>query len=214
MAFLLVAKSDQPFSTLWELSTQNVYKWGVTGSTVVEYLFKISNRSDFRKLGEGLEIFKAMDPETNSTDPEVHLRKVKQGGYAYISDQVPMDMWVAIDCDLRIMDERVIPLPFIVGLHNNSAYLNAFNEQILDIDQMGLYNQWKSHWWPMEGHCSDDSGHDSRPLTLLETQAAFYILSIGLIIGAVALIVEYFWTGGFCVLLRRNMADIWCAKGF
>ena len=90
---------------------------------------KISNRSDFKKLGEGLERFKTMDPDTNSTDPLVHLRKVREGNYAYISDQVPMDFWVAVDCDLRILEERVIPLPFIVGLHNNSAYITAFNEQ-------------------------------------------------------------------------------------
>ncbi|KAK3792934.1 hypothetical protein RRG08_033784 [Elysia crispata] len=212
MAFLLVAKTERPFTTLWDLGTQNVYKWGVTGSTVVEYLFKISNRSDFQKLGEGLEIFKAADPETNSTDPDVHLRKVKEGQYAYISDQVPMEMWVAVDCDLRILEERVIPLPFIVGLHNNSALVTAFNQQLLDIDQMGLYNQWKTHWWPLETHCSDDSGHESRAVTLLETQAAFYILCIGLSLAIAALIGEYVWTRGLCVLLRRNISDGWWGR--
>ncbi|GFN97068.1 glutamate receptor [Plakobranchus ocellatus] len=208
MAFLLVAKTDRPFTTLWDLGNQNVYKWGVTGSTVVEYLFNISSRPDFQKLGIGLETFKAIDPETNSTDPEVHLRKVKQGNYAYISDQVPMETWIAVDCDLRILEERVIPLPFIVGLHNNSAYVTAFNEQLLDIDQMGLYNQWKVRWWPAGNRCSDDTMHESRAVTLLESQSAFYILCIGFCIGSLILVVEYAWTTGCCVLFRKNSSDL------
>ncbi|XP_005107292.2 glutamate receptor ionotropic, delta-1 [Aplysia californica] len=192
-AFLLVYKDVVPFNTLQELANQNVYKWGVIGSTVVEGLLYTSQREDFRKLGDGLKKFKAIDPEVVSLDSEVHRRKINRGQYAYISDMVPMEIWVAEDCDLRFLKETVMPLPFVVGLHNNSVYVQTFNGILLEIEQAGLYQMWKKKWWPSGGQCITGTQHGTKVVSLLQSQSAFYVLLIGLVTSILLLLLETCW---------------------
>ncbi|XP_012936163.1 glutamate receptor ionotropic, delta-2 [Aplysia californica] len=208
MAFLLVAKEELPFTTLSELASQDTYTWGVTGSTVVEYLFNVSKRTDFRMLGEGLERFKAIDPDTNSLDPMVHYNKVQQGHYAYISDMVPMEIWVTKDCNLKLLKETVIPLPFVIGLQNNSAYVTTFNTHLLHIDQIGLYQVWKKKWWPRGGKCSISSQYGTKKVvSLREAQSAFFILGAGLGLAMLLLLAESLWASHRCRQARGSIME-------
>jgi len=48
-------------------------------------LFKLSKTKSFRGIGDGIIEFNKTDPDVLSIFPNVHMNKVKAGGYAYIS---------------------------------------------------------------------------------------------------------------------------------
>ena len=64
-----------------------------------------------------------------STNHSQHLNLVNQGGYTYFADMTTTQMEVALNCDLKIMDQKFAPFLYGVGTQNNSVYKEVFSEQ-------------------------------------------------------------------------------------
>ena len=69
-------------------------------------------------LYQGLMTFAQDDPDVLSHDPEVHLAKVLEGHYAFLSDSVTVDLWEREHCEVTGVLENFF-----------GQYLYAFHTQ-------------------------------------------------------------------------------------
>ena len=51
-----------------------------------------------------------------------HLLRVKQGGYALVSDVTTFELERSKGCEISMMDETFFPMRYAMALQNNSAY--------------------------------------------------------------------------------------------
>ena len=73
----------------------------------------------------GLMTFSKDDPEVLSLDPEVHLAKVLEGGFAFIGDSPTLDTWVRKHCDIQVLEERVLGLELYTVYTQKNMSLTA-----------------------------------------------------------------------------------------
>ena len=64
-----------------------------------------------------------------SPDNAEHIRRVRQGGYAYIADVTTFNLVQFKHCELAVMEKRFAPLLYGIGAQNNSVYTDIFSEQ-------------------------------------------------------------------------------------
>ncbi len=57
-----------------------------------------------------------------NSDNGPHMELVKQGSYAWLTDETVANMEMGKDCSLRILEEKLFPQHYAIGLQNNSAY--------------------------------------------------------------------------------------------
>ncbi|RUS78740.1 hypothetical protein EGW08_013491 [Elysia chlorotica] len=92
--------------------------------------YKTSPRPEFTALHHMMKGFYKDDPDILHNDANVHLEKVKEGGYAYIADKGLFSFWLATNCDLILLKEKFFPSKYAIGLPNNSVYTKIFSDQI------------------------------------------------------------------------------------
>ena len=64
-----------------------------------------------------------------SGDSNEHYKHVMDGKYAYIGDMTQIEMWRSEQCDLRMADEKFIPLQYAIALPNNSPFTKMFDAE-------------------------------------------------------------------------------------
>ncbi|RUS80287.1 hypothetical protein EGW08_011971, partial [Elysia chlorotica] len=190
IAVLTVSKDKPPFNTLAEMASQSDYTFGTLGNSMWTTLFETSPRPEFQAISRKMEGFYAADPTVYSYDPNVHLKRVKQGGYAYIADNGMFTNWLAYNCDLMILKEKFFPAKYAIGLPNNSAYTKLFSEQVVKVYESGLLQVWVKKWWPSRSFCAGSLVTEARTLNLKDVQSAFYLLGVGVIFAGTLLISE------------------------
>ncbi|GFR83294.1 glutamate receptor [Elysia marginata] len=190
IAVLTVTKDKPPFDTLAEMAGQSDYIFGTLGNSMWTTLFETSPRPEFQAISRKMEAFYAQDPSIYSYDPNVHLRRVKRGGYAYIADNGMFTSWLAYNCDLMILKEKFFPAKYAIGLPNNSAYTKLFSEQVVKVYESGLLQVWVKKWWPSRSFCAGSLVTEARTLNLKDVQSAFYLLGVGVLFAATLLLSE------------------------
>lgn len=74
--------------------------------------------------------FAESDPSVLSSNQSEHLQKVWEGDYAYIQDRTPLLVQASKDknCELVIMPDGFLPMPFGIGLQKGSPYYADFRD--------------------------------------------------------------------------------------
>ncbi|XP_071079937.1 uncharacterized protein [Haliotis cracherodii] len=178
IAFLTVTTEKPPFDTLGEMVAQNEYKWGLLGGSAAITLFQTSNRSDFRRIWQGVEGDTKSDPDVQSLNLDVHFRKVLTEKYAYIGDTTTWDLWLSKSCDIDGLNDRFYPMSYGIGFPNNSVDTKVFTEQLLRIQESGLIQVWHRKWKPT--HSCAKTSTEAKRVGLLALQSAFYAAGVGL----------------------------------
>ncbi|KAL4222939.1 hypothetical protein ACF0H5_018980 [Mactra antiquata] len=192
IAFLTVTKDKPPFETLNEMvEMKGTYKWGLQAGTNWEHVFKTSNRTEYRKVGDAIIEFNKTDPSVMATDVREQLAKVREGNYGWIGDSVIMEMEMVEDCDLMMIKERFLPLKYAFGFKNNSPHVQIFTRQMLSIHESGVLQVWKRRWWPKsKSICAGSIIAEAKPIKLIDVQSAFYVAAGGALIGFIAFVLE------------------------
>ncbi|GFO15875.1 glutamate receptor [Plakobranchus ocellatus] len=190
IAVLTVTKDKPPFNTLAEMAGQSDYIFGTLGNSMWTTLFETSPRPEFQAISRKMEAFYKDDPSIYSYDPNIHLQRVKRGGYAYIADNGMFTNWLAYNCDLMILKEKFFPAKYAIGLPNNSAYTKLFSEQVVKVYESGLLQVWVKKWWPSRSFCAGSLVTEARTLNLKDVQSAFYLLGVGAIFAGTFLLSE------------------------
>ena len=64
-----------------------------------------------------------------SGDPNIHIEKVKQGGYAWIGDKTFIELAMAEECGLVRIKEEFMPMTYTLVFPKHSIYLSTFSNQ-------------------------------------------------------------------------------------
>lgn len=78
-----------------------------------------------------MEKFSNEDPDILSKSKATHFAKVKQGGYALISDRTPLLRKAAEDtsCELTVLPEKFLPMPLGIAIQKGSPYKSVFQKR-------------------------------------------------------------------------------------
>lgn len=190
IAFMTVTKEEAPFQTVRGMVSQDDYKWGTAGGTSWVNIFQSSTNEVFKKIWAGIESYRKSDPDVLASDPEVHLRKVKDGKYSYIGDKSAITTWLLSECDLIAIKEEFLPMQYSIGLVNNSAYTTMFSDEMLRINEIGLTETWTRKWWHKTSFCKGPLINEPQPIYLIDVQSAFYFVFIGITLAFITLGLE------------------------
>ncbi|XP_045199719.2 glutamate receptor U1-like isoform X2 [Mercenaria mercenaria] len=191
IAFLTVTKEKPPFDTLSEMiKLKGSYRWGTLSDTHFAAVFLNSDNPTYKPIGDGIRDFNKTDPDVLSTDPEVHIRKVKKGKYAWIGDKTYIETAMAEECSLTSINEEFLPLKYGLGFVKNSPHTAIFSKQLIKLHEGGLFQIWKRKWWPKANFCARNTVTEAKPISLMDVQSAFYVCLIGVFLGSVAFIIE------------------------
>ncbi|XP_062567755.1 glutamate receptor ionotropic, kainate glr-3-like [Saccostrea cucullata] len=191
IAFLTVPLDKPPFNSLDEMIVQSEYKWGTIGGTFFVTWFNTSTVETLQAVWAGIKRFNETDPEVLSPDPNVHIAKMYREKYVYFGDKVYMDIRKSNRCALMTAEEEIPNNYYAVGLPNNSLYTKIFSDQIISLQEGGIMQTFKVKHWPKSIFCFAPSGLQSRPISLIDLQAAFYLTGIGIAMGFLVLKLEF-----------------------
>ncbi|XP_046572367.1 glutamate receptor ionotropic, delta-1-like isoform X2 [Haliotis rubra] len=180
IAFLTVSKNYPPFKTLAEVTEQTDYTWGTDGGSMWTTLFQTSNRSDYKKIWQGIMNHNRSNSEVLSLNQGLHRSHVEDGSYIFIFDRDVIDIWSLDNCNLILLEETFYQITYAVGLPQNSPYGRLISEKMLKIEQSGLLQIWRSRWWPKGSGCAGKTQVQAKIIELIDLQSAFYFLGVGL----------------------------------
>jgi hypothetical protein len=63
------------------------------------------------------------------------------------------------------------------------------------LQEGGILQTFKEKHWPKSIFCFETSGLQARPISLIDVQAAFYLIGIGMLLGFLVLALEFFVHG-------------------
>ncbi|XP_046564373.1 glutamate receptor ionotropic, delta-1-like [Haliotis rubra] len=196
IASMTDGRQKQPFSSLEELVQQDNYRWGLVGRSFFETLFKDSNRSEFQAIWQGIESSSDGGPEADNSDIAVHLRRVLNGRYAFISDETIFKIWLSDSCDLQFVKEQFFLQQAAVGLPNNSANTKIFSNEILQIYEKGLVRHWYDRWMT-KNQCEEQRRRPYR-VNLLALQSLFYVCGVSVVLAGIVLVAEIMYSTRRC----------------
>ncbi|VDI59959.1 Hypothetical predicted protein [Mytilus galloprovincialis] len=192
VAFLTVTKEKLPFSNIAGLVEQGSYKWGTLEGTVFETIFKTSTQPDNVKFWNGVVAYNKTNPSILSADPNVQIRLVMEGNYAYVGDRTPMELAMDNNCHLAMVLSDLLTMQFAIALPNKSPLTKIFSDEMNAIFENGLLQKWKLEHWPKHGICDNIPRKESTPITLIDIHSSFYVVAIGVFIASSFLICECF----------------------
>ncbi|XP_067682378.1 glutamate receptor ionotropic, kainate 2-like isoform X4 [Haliotis asinina] len=173
-----------------EVAEQSDYTWGTDGGSMWTTLFQTSNRSDYRKIWQGIMNHNRSNPDVLSLNQDLHRRHVEDGSYIFIFDRDVIDIWSLDNCDLILLEETFYQITYAVGLPQNSPYGRMISEKMLKIEQSGLLQIWRSRWWPKGSGCAGKTQVQAKIIELIDLQSAFYFLGVGLCTALLVLLGE------------------------
>ncbi|XP_076095691.1 glutamate receptor ionotropic, kainate glr-3-like [Mytilus galloprovincialis] len=192
VAFLTVTKEKLPFSNIAGLVEQSSYKWGTHEGTVFETIFKTSTQPDNVKFWNGVVAYNKTNPSILSTDPNVQIRLVMEGDYAYVGDRTAMELAMDNNCHLAMVLSDLLAMHFAIALPNKSPFTKIFSDEMHAIFENGLLQKWKLEHWPKHGICDNIPRKESTPITLIDIHSSFYVVAFGVFIASSFLICESF----------------------
>lgn len=81
------------------------------------------------------------------------------------------------------------------------------NCRIISLQEGGILQTFKEKHWPKSIFCFAPSGFQSKSISLIDLQAAFYLTGVGIIAGLLVLIIEsvfYYFANKCCINLNRD----------
>ncbi|ELT98379.1 hypothetical protein CAPTEDRAFT_204960 [Capitella teleta] len=194
IAYLTVTHDPVPFRNLDEMVQQKRYKWGTTNGSVYVSEFGAAKGGVYRDVFLGMQEFVKTDPTILSTDRNLLINKAEVEDFALILDRTVLLTQALLDknCEMVVMPEGFLPLPFGIGLQEGSPYQQPFKEAVMKLRQTGLIEYWQRLWYP-NSECSGLPMVQSHAITLMDTQSAFYLLILGVIAAFFMLVVEFCW---------------------
>lgn len=94
-------------------------------------------------------------------------------------------------------------------LRKCKSKLNKYvvNCRIISLQEGGILHTFKEKHWPKSIFCFTPSGLQSKSISLIDLQAAFYLTGLGIIAGLLVLIIEfvfYYFANKCCINLNRD----------
>ena len=205
ISHLSVSLEEIPVKTLDDMLNQKQYTYGVLGGTLAHDSLQRATHGQEALIWERMSDFHKKDDIVLSADHDAKMRRVKEGGYIYIEEYEAFAKIVSLNCDLALMDEKLYPLTYSVGMPRNSAFKDTINRFSLKLHDSGIMTRLISKYFLDNATCTQERAeYNHGPVLLPQVAFLFYFLAIAVFIAFVLLSIEI----TICPALRLRQQDV------
>ncbi|KAK7467950.1 hypothetical protein BaRGS_00036793, partial [Batillaria attramentaria] len=192
-SLLVSSPAPPPFTSLAEMVGRNDFRWGTTGGSKLLRILRASNDNVEQAVYRGLMKFAKDDPDVLSLDPNVQLRKVLGGHYAFLGEGATVEHWAAEHCDVIALPDRITGLEsYNIFTPKFSTLAAKMNHILLRLQDTGVLSYLHNRWYPKLAGCHGNLT-PSTSISLTTLQGPFYVAVGGLVMATVTLVVEMIW---------------------
>ncbi|XP_041354754.1 glutamate receptor ionotropic, kainate 2-like isoform X2 [Gigantopelta aegis] len=196
-AFLTVERMVKDIESAEDLAKQSKIKYGTLygGSTMA--FFQNSKIETFKRM------WNAMNTSEESVFPkngEEGVRRVKAGGYAYLSESTSVEYVVERNCDLEQIGGLLDSKGYGIATPEDSQYRDLMSETILKLQEDQFIHEIHRKWWKEElggGKCVHDvsggSTGKANDLGVDNVGGVFVVLIAGVGAGFIISLCEFIW---------------------
>ncbi|PAA89431.1 hypothetical protein BOX15_Mlig000431g1 [Macrostomum lignano] len=200
-AFLTVERMHSPIESVEDLARQTKIKYGTLAS---------GSTYQFFKMAKSIQVFKTMwdfmskRPEVFVNKTEDGIRRVRQGGYAFILESTMNEYYTERNCDLMKVGGLLDSKGYGIGLTTGSPFRDIISEVILKLQKEQVLEKLRRRWWreeDIEKPCDEASsdGQEEPPGLGIDQVAGVYVVLLGgMLLGGITTLVE------FCFRAKRR----------
>ncbi|XP_067682656.1 uncharacterized protein [Haliotis asinina] len=181
VAFLSGKKSEPPpFTNLQELSERLDYTIGFPVQGFFRTHFQISKRNDMRQIWKRVQ--EQNDPRTLSSDYDYHVSEMNKGKYAAIVATAISGPYLARDCKLTYLKERLQYDQIAFGLPTDSPLKPELERVMHLLADTGLTDKWmqEAGWLADKRRCQAEKRATKSTLVDLGGALAAVAACVGL----------------------------------
>lgn len=188
-AYFTAKNTKRSINSLSDLANQKEIDYGVLNGGSLYTFFSQSEVEIYEKM------FNRMKSEAtfvNSTKEGV--QKVREGGFAYLTDGPYLDYYNSREpCNTMMLENLLEAKSYGIALQRNSELTNQFSVAILQLREEGVVDKLKKKWWDRRSECTDSTVKaSSTPMSIsLDHMAGvFIVLAGGIVVSVMFLMVE------------------------
>ncbi|XP_068204641.1 glutamate receptor ionotropic, delta-1-like [Palaemon carinicauda] len=193
-AFLAIPSYEKPIDNLNDLprAVEEGFIVGTVKDTVIEYILRGANEGLYKQTWDLLhheDLKQSLLP-----NPTLGFNKILEEKFVFIA---PAAVSVVAATtrgreQFHLGRGRFYPLRYGIAFHTGSPLKDRFSHLLLRLTEGGLVNKWKDDAVLKITKFSkvSDKSITLSPITLSNIQAAFYVLTLGLLTSTVALLIE------------------------
>lgn len=200
-AMLLARGSNQPvvpFKSFHEMAAQTLTPYGTIQNVRLINELRKSNDSVHQKI---LAYMNIRENNVRNINEAINKIRNSKNGYAAIVESTEAMYAASMNCDLMVVGETINPTQMAFACNQDIRGLcNELSEAIRELREAGTLYQMYNKWF-RGGRCPEPNIDDyisraetskisARPLTIADLSLAFITLLLGLVLGAIFLLVE------------------------
>ncbi|XP_067686944.1 glutamate receptor ionotropic, kainate glr-3-like [Haliotis asinina] len=184
----LSAQTDvKPFTDLEGLLDSD-YSVGIQQHGIEHHILKTNDPSSlYGRLWSKIE---ANDPVFLESSTENHLKKVEREKYAYLHYTSELEEYMADDCKLEILRERVLFVQQAFGLPKGSPLKPDMENIMSQMSAVGLLDRFWEKWSVKRNRTHCPPKRKLKSVTLNQIGGGFIIVCAGAALGIVVLCLE------------------------
>lgn len=198
-AYFTAKNTKRSINSLSDLANQKEIDYGVLNGGSLYTFFSQSEVEIYQKMFIRM---KSEDTFVNSTKEGV--QKVREGGFAYLTDGPYLDYYNSKEpCNTMMLENLLEAKSYGIALQRNSELTNQFSVAILQLREEGVVDKLKKKWWDRRSECTASTVKvSSTPMSIsLDHMAGvFIVLAGGIVVSIMCLMVER-----RCKNLRREV---------
>lgn len=126
------------------------------------------------------------------------IRRVRQGGYAYLLESTTSEYVRQRDCSLMQIGDLLDSKGYGFGLQLNSKWTDSISSAILKLQEEGKVAQLYNKWWTQIDavNCeaaANNAANNDNSMKLSSLAGIFVLLAGGLFVACVVCCIENFW---------------------
>ncbi|XP_050390802.1 glutamate receptor ionotropic, kainate 2 [Patella vulgata] len=194
-AFLTVERMISPITSAEDLAKQSTISYGTQRGGSTMSFFANSKIDTFKRMWNFMNSSSDNFVSSNAEG----VRRVKEGGYAYLAESTAVEYTVERNCELEQVGGLLDSKGYGIATPRNSPYRELITETILKLQEEQEIHRLHSIWWEQYGKalkCEQaDSASKSKAaeLGVDNVGGVFVVLMGGVGAGFVVSLCEFIW---------------------
>lgn len=188
-AYFTAKNTKSSINSLEDLAKQKEIKYGVLNGGSQYAFFKQSQVGTYQTMFHTMQTGNTF---VNSTKEGVE--KVRQGGFAYLTDGPYLDYYNSRNpCNTMMLENLLEAKSYGIALQRNSELTDSFSVAILKLREEGVVDKLREKWWDHRSECPDPKATvSSTPMSISldHMSGVFIVLAGGIVVSIVFLMVE------------------------
>ncbi|XP_068617479.1 glutamate receptor ionotropic, kainate 2-like [Battus philenor] len=192
LATLLAKKSPTDLIHNVQELADNQYgiSYGAKAGGSTYTFFEISENALYQRMFQKMKDEK--QPDTNIAG----IEKVRNENYAFLMESTSIEYNIERNCDLTMVGEPIDSKGYGIAMKKNSAYRQAMNLALLNLQEAGELREMKQRWWTEMhggGACKEEEEHGGEELDMNSFLGLFVVLVVGSALGVVVSCCDLAW---------------------